>query len=182
MKTVTLPLDFVKQAHKAACNDWKRRIEEHVPELASIKLEVGKWYRTQNGKGGLWFLEGINNQSDNPHISYGFLRSGEWGESRNRNLIQTTPATDKEVETALIAEAEKRGYIKENFRSLKGNCDTNFDGWYFKESINALYSATLGNGGKVAFWNGKWAEIIPTPIQDKINKLQKQIDKLKTQL
>src|SRR5690606_18474950 len=43
--TVTLPKSFVIEAHKSACCDWKKRIEEVVPELfPKNELIVGKWY------------------------------------------------------------------------------------------------------------------------------------------
>ena len=41
MKTVTLPEEFVLEAHKAACSDWKKKIEKQVPELFADQHKIG---------------------------------------------------------------------------------------------------------------------------------------------
>jgi hypothetical protein len=162
MKTVTLPLEFVQEAYKAACN-WKKRIEEHVPELAKPKTG---WYWWKNN------LVYYNNGEE----TYGFL-DGTWSDNLLFSfLLGETPATDKEVETALIAEAKKRGFKEGNYKGLeKLYIDSKFTGWHYGSDLNKLYSAEEGDGGDVIFHNGKWAEKIESPIP---KSLQKAIDKL----
>ena len=188
MKTVTLPLEFVKEAHKAACNDWKKRIEEHVPELAEPEIEVGKWYKGNfyNSDTLICIEEIERNVNFKGSISqkhYGFI-NGFWREkaswsntSWSKDLI---PATEKEVETALIAEAQRRGFKEGNYKGLESlYVDSKFTGWCYQSSLNKLYSADEGDGGDVIFHNGKWAEIIENPIPNKLQELIEEYGKEK---
>lgn len=38
---VTVSVDFVKQAHNAACGEWKRKIEKEFPSLFEEKYRAG---------------------------------------------------------------------------------------------------------------------------------------------
>ena len=185
MKTVTLPLEFVKQAHKAACNDWKKRIEEHVPETAEPELEVGKWY-----KGNVYNTDtlicvkeikmGLNFKGSISQNHYGFIE-GRWMENGcwnntdwSKDLI---PATKEEVKTALIAEAEKRGL----WGDAKIRADA--DGKCWSLGINKGIFEPIWGGEKlynengVIFHKGQWAEIIQDQIPKKLQKLIEELGK-----
>jgi hypothetical protein len=41
MKKVTLPEEFVIEAHKAACAEWKAKIEKQLPELFEPVYKMG---------------------------------------------------------------------------------------------------------------------------------------------
>jgi hypothetical protein len=161
MKTVTLPLEFVKEAHKAACNDWKKRIEEHVPELAEPKTG---WYWWENNL--LYYNNGKRTD--------GFW-DGTWCDNLSFSILSgKIPATDKEVETALIKEAKNRGFKEGNYKGLEDlNIDSKFTGWHYDIYSNKLFSAEEGDGGDVIFHDGKWAEIIqnPKPNPKEITKI-----------
>jgi hypothetical protein len=160
MKKVTLPLEFVKEAHKAACNDWKKRIEEHVPELAEPKND---WYWWENN------LLYYNNGEE----TYGFW-DGKWCDNLAFSTLSgKIPATNKEVETALIAEAEKRGFkVGVKVKTVKGYVGTitNNHTPSFEAERNWFYYNNM-----MVFDNGKWAKKIENPIP---KSLQKAIDKL----
>jgi hypothetical protein len=66
--TVEVAKRFLLDGHEAACQSWKKRIEEEVPELFEGKLEKGKWYINYNHKGEM-FLFNYHSKSD----MYGFL-------------------------------------------------------------------------------------------------------------
>jgi hypothetical protein len=173
MKKVELSEEFVLEAHKAACNDWKQRIEKEVPELFNPKLEKGRWYKQihEDGNMILSCFQGFGN------FQYGFSARGNWSNQIGNAWISSATckvelATDKEVETALIKEAEKRGFKEGNYKGLeKLYIDSKFTGWHYGSGLNKLYSAEEGEGGDVIFHNGKWAEIIENPIPKKLQKL-----------
>lgn len=41
IEKVTVSVDFVKQAHNAACGEWKRKIEKEFPSLFEEKYRAG---------------------------------------------------------------------------------------------------------------------------------------------
>lgn len=163
--------EFILEAHKEACSNWKNKIEKEFPELfVEEKLEVGKWYKIfsqeEYGFNYLWFISEIKN---NKIFRYGFDEKGiyykinnEYNElmsiSQMKNFI---PATKEEVETALIAEAKKRGLMDNEdiicayHNKIKGNIIKHF---YYDKKETTLW----GEHGAV-FYNGKWATIIEKP-------------------
>lgn len=162
MKTVTLPLEFVKEAHKAACNDWKQRIEEHVPELAEPKTG---WY---------WWNTNLVYYNYGEQ-TYGFW-DGKWRDNLSFNLsLGKIPATKEEVETALRKEAENRGLWGDT--KIRAHADGKC--WSLginKGTFDPIWGGEkLYNKNGVIFHKGQWAELIETPIP---KSLKKAIDKL----
>ena len=144
------------QSYKKERKQLKKQLEE-LP-----KLEVGKWYKFDLS---LMFVK--NKPTNNNVIGYGFDGTGLWTdkyhywESYKDNY---RPATDKEVQTALIAEAKKRGF-KEGGR-FKGVAGTQMDEdvqiskhspieFGFPKSSLGLYCQNSW-----IFRKGKWATII----------------------
>ena len=153
--------EFIKKAHSAACSDWKTNIEKEFPKLfKKDALVVGKWYkRKQDSR--LWFVTHIKNGCS---YGYGFDYSGYWAdESAGFNYsLELNKATDKEVEQALIKEAEKRGFEEGvAFKSVSGrnSIDRVCDGFRYYSNQNQLCS---GKGS--VFIKGKWATIIEETI------------------
>ena len=146
--------EFIKKAHSAACSEWKENIEKEFPKLfKEDALVVGKWYKSEG------CLFNYQKQSN----VYGFFTDGSW---MNGDWIwygaNAKPATDKEVEEALIKEAKKRGF-KEGieFKSVsRGNSiERGYDVFGYYSNQNQLC-----NGGGSVFIGGKWAEIIKETI------------------
>ena len=171
--------EFIKKAHSAACSEWKENIEKEFPKLfKEDALEIGKWYKHYSG--GLNYLVcSVGNR-----IAYGFM-DGEYATGLlfgNERLTQgCVPATDKEVEEALIKEAKKRGFfnIGNIFKSCfddnneartisKYDSSTDID-YYYDKADNALRSNGLNTYFKfcsnpLIYEKGKWAEIIKETI------------------
>lgn len=184
--------DFILEAYKNACCDWKLRIEKECPELFKRKLEIGKWYKGFSELGSSFLGVYDKDKKVESDIVYGFWNK-KWSNNENglifindAKLYET--ATEEEVKESLINEAEKRGFKKgviidkllgfnvgssdaENARKAETSVFT------FSNDLNYIYLNNL-----VIFKKGKWAEIISNPIEEKINDLQKQIDELKKQL
>ena len=143
----------------------------HLKEKGLIKeeFEIDKWYR--RGDDFIYYTCEFMN--------YGII-DGQW---RNDLYFSTAqeqlyiPATDKEVEEALIKEAKKRGFkegVKFNGVDRVGingvfkgsDCVT---GSYFRHNTYPKENVLLTNGIAI-FSNGKWAEIVEqTPLEVIIN-------------
>lgn len=153
----TVPKEFILEGHKAACSTWKAKIEAQFPELFP-KLEVGKWYKTQEA---LVFIN--KDVKDNSVIGYGFDGVNNWTDNWHYYTHnKLTPATDEEVQTALIAEAKRRGYKEGvNIKNLLANSIITCVGKSFLYQNNELWFNCIG----CILKNGKWAEIMPETVE-----------------
>ena len=130
----------------------RKQLKKQLEELP--KLEVGKWYKFDLS---LMFVK--NKPTNNNVIGYGFDGTGLWTdkyhywESYKDNY---RPATDKEVQTALIEEAKKIGFKE----GVTANCFNNFK----SQSDIGFKFISIDNGllfqNQCIFLNGKWATII----------------------
>ena len=181
MRKFELSEQFIKEAHKAACPDWRSRIEKEIPELFGVKLEAGKWYKSDIG--GLWFVESF--LSEKEQISYGFTYFGGWRESSKRISNDLLLATPEEVQSALEKEAVRRGfvegaiidnscfygYINESKIKMTKN-EINYISYHGRIEVSGIGSY---NGAHTIFSNGKWATIIPQPKEYTIEELTKLV-------
>lgn len=129
--------------------------EEETPQ----QLEVGKWYTYKEDN-----CDWLMNYQGEGDVCYGFNTYGLWDNDYIMSLASSAlnwkPATQEEVQTALIKEARKRGYTANNFKTLKegtSGFDTDFNFTYFDD---ILFCKPLGGGGAVVYENGVWAEVI----------------------
>jgi hypothetical protein len=167
--------EFIKKAHSAACSEWKKNIEKEFPKLfKEDALVVGKWYKYHDN-----YQESLmvwNNSED----TYGF-----WGNEYRDDLsfhisYDKIPATDKEVEEALIKEAKRRGFKKGvKFIRLSNGVIMTVDGLpYFQHGILSVLSpktewSSVYKGGcsnPFIFDNGKWATIVETITKEQAEK------------
>jgi hypothetical protein len=175
--------EFIKKAHSAACNEWKKNIEKEFPKLfKEDALVVGKWYKIQCSKNALVFIQGYKK-------TYGFDYAGLWTSMWHENISNTTyiPATDQEVKEALIKEAKRRGFfnIGNRFKSCfddnnKVRTISKYDsstdiGYCYDEVDNELRSDGLNTYGNfcsnpLIYSKGKWAEIIETITKEQAEK------------
>jgi hypothetical protein len=152
--------EFIKQGHKAACSKCKEKIEKEFPEIfKEDALVVGKWYKDVimfcfNGKYG-------------NYTQYGFGESGSWYDNLGVHKYNTyTPATDKEVEEALIKEAKKRGF-KEGAVVNQKPAYNGYGGIHTVRSNDFKYYSLEDNfsiNGIGIYKKGKWAEIVKETI------------------
>jgi len=159
--------EFIKRAHEAACSEWKTEIEKQWPKLFKTGLEVGKWYKHiggslvnyQGGRKGYGFT--------GTYVKY-FFNEG-WSFSTDSQNWK--PATDKEVEEALIKEAKKTGFKRGD---LIDNKNIGFDGTGFIEKLTDCeykWDGTYLNVyGMAIFSQGKWATIIETITKEEAEK------------
>ena len=148
--------------------ELEQRLEAFRQELLKEfskenKFEIGKWYYCEKkGHHYLYYYQGDNKNS------YGFFR-GDWTQDWGCGLAAswlTRPATDKEVEEALINEAKKRGLFDLHKKSIKfPNGDIFKKGSFLNGGNEYKYSeGFLEWHGLEIFENGKWAEIVDDKI------------------
>lgn len=135
------------------------------PKAFPKDLELGKWYRLLFSSKTLIYFDSLDREGNIK--GYGISNFGwrdnrvddnHWGKLNEAE--DWVLATDKEVEEVLVNQVKLRGYNKENTISLSLSCnDSHLNGFHFESRDNSLYYAPYGNGGKLLFRNGKWAEI-----------------------
>jgi hypothetical protein len=93
MKTITLPEEFVLEAHKAACSEWKAKIEKQIPELFIPKYKIGDKFIKNDGcyKGYTYLLSNISNDKCS-------LISMEHGELWNNGFVVSNMRNITEAE------------------------------------------------------------------------------------
>lgn len=156
--------EFIIEAHKAACSDWKTKIEKKFPE-AFPKIQTGKWYK-KSGTGFLFFLQEIEEGDFNNYKAYGFNNSGEWSESKGRSIeCFKEIATEEEVKEALKIETIKR--YGSDWRSVKIKDHAGNGVWTLglntREFIPVIYCHAVYCENGVLYNNGTWADILEEP-------------------
>lgn len=143
----------------------KNTVIEMVGETKP-KFEIGNWYKTNNNVGTFCIT------SLSPLRAYGIANDGIWKDETRKNggfrismNRSQKEASNKEVEEALIKEAERRGFRKNIDKSWDSRPIISFNNskpehvgafWDFEK--NTL--KTTGTGYLTIFKDGKWAEII----------------------
>lgn len=137
---------------------FKAQIDELRKEVKP-KFEVGKWY-TYNDASHIFNITEIKNDKiygyGHSPIS-GWTNVTEWYDSK-----RIIPATDKEVEEALIKEAERRGF-KEGVKFKDMYSEIELRNGVFLYNCSDYGTCLIDNSkssGNYIFWGGKWAEII----------------------
>lgn len=136
-------------------------IEVNNPE--TVHPLVGEWMIEKNTSSLIFVKEIITNEV--PKVKgYGFNGIDENKYQNPLSIINNfriEPVSKEEVEQALIAEAERRGYKPFD----EG------DTFYMDQTFNILWDRQ-GFGHKAIFKNGIWAEIIEEPKQEEIDWLK----------
>lgn len=126
--------------------------EEELPQ----ELKMGVWYTYKDGNCDL-----LMNYQGEGSVCYGFNEHGMWYNGYIMHpSLNWNPATEKEIQTALIKEARKRGYTANNFKTLvegASGFDADFN---FTYRNDILFCKPLAGGGAVVYANGVWAEVI----------------------
>lgn len=147
--------------------------EHFIEQVLNRKVnnfQFNNWYKSDKQK-ALFYIDKL--WGGGYYAGYGFDHEGNWFDYDSyvcRKETKLTPATTEEVSTALIAEAERRGFTKDNViinNSALGFCfnEVYKKGkkiWWHDNYLN------IGENGLAIFQNGKWAEIIQ---QETINKV-----------
>ena len=141
--------------------DNKKKLKEWFPKAFEAQLEVGKWYKTRGGC--MFFLTRFRGEQNK---GYGFNKNGLWVNSSDSFFGYksdiASEATTEEVESALIAEAKKRGFKKGALCAFGGGkykrqLETNDFMW----ERNRLMVSCHDDSKDIIFQDGIWATILP---------------------
>lgn len=150
----------------------KRLTQEWFPEAFETKLEVGKWYKSNDILNHIFYVTKL---FDGKYFYYGFNSTGNYEDNDFYLLADFglkngfTNATESEVFEALKKEAVKRGFVECCKIVSPGgyNCDYNLvEGGYFSYCDNILVWTPKGKPKGIGihlFSKGQWAK----PIKEK---------------
>ena len=176
IKIMEITEEQIKEAHNAACSQWKQKIEQWFPECFKTEYEISEWYKTKTGY--------FNYQLENK--SYGTNNDNwvDWSwvvDDGVKTGWVIGKATTEEVESMLIKEAEKRGLIEgvkinklDNF--YYGVLNTMIIGKPKLELDGDILVTQSTNNYTIALFNeGKWATIVETPKEMTLEEIEKQL-------
>lgn len=151
------------------------KLTKWFPEAFQSELEVGKWYK-RKAELLVW---------NDGKETYGFNSSGMYKDYMLcSNISNPISATDKEVETALIAEAKRIGFkdgakIRHILYDMSFSESlliiNNFNLTYDPNDNSLDYKAEDGQIFRL-FKDGKWAEIISEPIEVTLEQIAEKFN------
>lgn len=158
MKNYTITEEQIKKLSE--WNHGKRLMSEWFPEVFEEKLEIGKWYKWLGISPVIGFLDYPSSPNFKDCYSFKFTVEGlclnTYSSLHYHYLV---PATNQEVEAALIAEAEKRGFVEGViFKSIDNSLDDIREVKF--GSINLFDGFNLFNSKGWIFKGGEWAKIL----------------------
>jgi hypothetical protein len=145
------------------------KLKEWFPEAFKVELEVGKWYFHDKSKSIVNYQGGT--------VGYGFNALNNWcsstidlGWSFKTHAKEWVLATTEQWESALIAEAKKRGYKNCNYECLYMSHRTKEtdEKMFFDGGCIWIGVSTQSN---MIYEDGVWAEIIKTFSKEEAEKL-----------
>lgn len=175
--------EFIIEAHKAACSDWKKRIESEFPEAFPKALQLGKWYKfyyhyEPNILRALLFITIID--GDEAWFNYGIDVSEEenvWLEkdwyNKGHKFIECTP---EEVCAALEKEIIKR--FGEDWENAKIEAHADGGHWIGNGLNKGGFASGIGkhkvfSKHGVLYSNGVFAK--PLPIEKTVITREKAL-------
>lgn len=148
--------DSIYKTMRKACTPEQNILFDEI--FGADKKELNKWFKDDTHPEWLVYY------SENGK-RYGFDSDGKWHGSLSKHNPydddRNREATKEEIETALIKEAEKRGYVKgAKVKSIndEGYIFTIERFWHLDSWNKVWFNGEKRNG--YIFDSGKWAEII----------------------
>ena len=156
----------------------QEQLDNLKAELDKPEFEVGDWVINEEEYcNGIHRITGFWKDSPGFTKGYGFNSSGQWNDFKGAKWDvneDTRLATPTEIETALIKEAERRGFKKGvKYKGASYNWTEYIHGSleYFKDGD------VLTDGyGESVYKQGKWAEI----VEDKVKFFDWDVDYTKS--
>lgn len=185
----------ILEAHRAACSDWKQKIESWFPEAFGHKNYLNKWIRP------VGYLESIlvyvTGDAHNvcilePFRGYGFCANGDWFDESDwgTEITEWREASREEVIEAFNKEAVRRHGNKWNRVMLGTSLSVN-KRLLERLDLNQGNKATVINPETPSMWNrngllfkdGKWEVSISESraVKQENDELRNQLDKMKSQ-
>lgn len=170
MKKFEITQEQIKQLHHNAFHENNQLViadlKNWFPEAFEKHLEIGKWYKGENT-----FINIVNLKSNR---AYGFNIFKEWeNECDGWYFNNLTLATSKEVNEALVQEAKKRGFIKDDL-AIHPFLNSQNQYFYFANGFKLWFSDFSGQKTLI-FKDGLWATIETITKEEAEKLLNKKI-------
>jgi|GEM_PF-7025142 len=164
-------IEFIKQAHEAACIKWRLKIKAEFPKIFEDDFKVGDWVKgnLEEEDPQIGRVMGVTKMYLKVHGNY--LNSSSPSKIENWGF-SVVKATKEEIESHLIAEANKRGFKVGTFFKNMGSGFkqelTQLD-HYYSPKYDGLCSGCTNEkdweregyeSNAFIYKEGKWAEII----------------------
>jgi len=193
MKTYEITKEQILELQKYATVSVSKKIKNWFPDAFKEELEVGKWYRLSANKDVIVFYkEKATDFNLFNAKGYGFYMNN-WEDIRRYWTLTSDPqdwalATPQEVETALINEAKKRGFVEgvecnhilyDLYFGSKINIEN--EDFVFDVKDNSLDYSNQNQSYRI-FKDGVWAKIIEQKeytMQEIANALNIDVNNLK---
>lgn len=170
--TTEVPNELLIEAHKEACDKWKKKIEELNPSLFKPKFKVNAWYKLNDGDVKIFRVSELKNSRVFTDVEGDDFHINSW------NAERCTELSPSEIESHLIKEAEKRGFINDaKFKCLF--IGTGIINGKIKYNPDETDIDELWNGSSCLYKDGKWATIIP---QEEVLTLEERVKRLEEKL
>lgn len=177
MEVYNITKEQILEGHGAACNEWKKKIENWFPDVFKREIQKDKVYKSLDND----FIFMLTDFNSNDVEGYGFLFNGTWFD-RSWNVTNTKgffsnyrEATKEEWFDVLQREAKRRGFIvgerfiepKNMFsydgieREIKGKLE------YYNDNECLCFSKT----SSLIFKQGMWGTVVKKriPTQEEID-------------
>ena len=114
MKKFEVTEEFIKEAHKAACGEWRERIEKELPDIFGLGFNKEKTYIFVAGIGGSEYkLQRIGGEPKN------FAWIGLRGSVYYANGTFETPARAFETASTIYEAENTKEYYAGNYKKIK---------------------------------------------------------------
>lgn len=179
--------DFSKFVGCTTFEDFMSRdyIEQFKKDKGLIPtLEVGKWYNGIEKDGNpkcIAMFKGWGVETYGVNIGFSWIDNAYWFADWSSTVNDWRPATNEEVEAALIAEAKKRGY-KEGVTVFDSFTTSGCQYKIRSQSAYSFRNGTLRLGVVMLMCDGCWSTIVDTKLNDlekKYKELGEEIERLK---
>lgn len=111
MENYTITKEQILEIYDRTSVHNQEQLKEWFPDAFKKELEVGKWYKRPHNSALFYVTEILNIDSNHCKV-FGFDNLGNWMAENAKTFPDNDfEATPEQVETALINQAKKRGYV-----------------------------------------------------------------------
>lgn len=173
MKKFEITEEQIKELAKG-----NKKVEKMFPEVFETKFELNNWYKIKNepdNKSLVFF----NKIREKKLSGFGFIYNGKWDDeiTTYRNFYELELATEEEVKSALIKEAERRGF-KSGAKFKSASSGDIFEAGNSEDLILFQNLQTLSYPMGCIFKDGIWADIVKTKYLTK-KQAEEELTKVK---
>lgn len=165
--------------NKSIFEDTKRFIKSENLE-AKPKLELNRWIVDSDCPDWLWLYS--------EDVQYGIYENGGWGKKHSKGIERSFSSTERYATNEEIFEGLSKIAIQKGYKEKQSEClfsdhifiDLKSCCFVYNYELNELrVRNSKGGGANRIFKDGKWANFIEETDSEKIERLEKEVARLK---